>query len=414
MKKFTLIACTLMCAILIFSCNRVDPVTFTFTIDTPTDIEFNADGTGGYPVITVDANQEWDFTLMPADGNGWLTASRSGNQVSLTAEPNTGATAPASVTILFTPVETSPVLVTVKQLAAESALSVDPFFTELIFNADGTSDQMTSFTVSTNESSWSVTLSPSDIWLSANKSGNTFTLTAEPNALPDAPDPVTVTVSAGGAAPVVFTAIQAGAASADKYAVGDLWPDGDAPEGIVFWLDASHGEYDPVMKKGTKGKIISLDEASLKWSITPAVQTNASDMYDGMANMSQVRALDPDLNNHPALKWCADKGEKWYMPAVYELEYVSCAFNDKPFDIWTPSQGDPSWSADTTAQAAFNATLTSASGDPIGSYEDYWSSTENTAVRPENALTITLSHGWMSNYQKDNTTPLVRAVAAFE
>lgn len=414
MKKLTLIACALLCATVIFSCRVVDYAPPVFNIDTPAEIEFNADGTGEYPAITVDANQEWDYSLIPADGNGWLTASRAGNQILLTVTPNVTPVVPDPVTILFTPAETSPVFVTVKQLAAVSTLSVSPVVTQLLFNADGTSDQTTVFTVNTNESSWSVSLSPSGGWLSASESGDTFTLTAEPNILPDAPAPVTVTVSAGGATPVVFTVIQAGAASADKYAVGDLWPDADAPEGIVFWLDTTHGEYDPVMEKGTKGKMLSLDEASLKWSTTPAVQTNASDMYDGTANMSAVRDVNADLGNYPALKWCADKGEKWYMPALYELEYVSCAFNGKPFDIWTPAQGDPVWSADTTAQGVFNSTLTSAGGDPIGSYEDYWASTENTAVRVENSLTITLSHGWMSNFQKDNTTPLVRAVAIFE
>lgn len=406
MKKFTLVMLAALCAVVIVSCNA-DYTPPVFNINTPTEIEFNADGTGEYSVISVDANQEWDYVLIPA--NGWLQASRAGNRITLTAEPNTSVTAPTPVTILFTPAETSPVLVTVKQSAAASILSINPSVDELFFNADGTSDQATTFTVSTNESSWSVTLSPSGGWLSVNKSGNAFTLTAVPNTLPDAPDPVTVTVSAGGAAPVVFTALQAGATSADKYAVGDLWPGADAPEGVVFWLDTTHGEYDPVMKKGTKGKIMSLDEAGLTWG--PQSSTGATDMNDGVANMTLVKGLG--IAGYPAFKWCADKGDKWYLPALNELEFILCAFNGKPAVTWDiNTDGMPSWSPDITAQNAFNATLTGAGGDAVNKNNYYWTSTENV-VNTNFAIYIEFADGWTTVSQKTDDM-YVRAVAVFE
>ncbi len=409
MKKFTLIACTLLCTVVIFSCSVADYTPPVFNTDAPAEIEFNADGTGGYPVITVDANQEWNFTLMPADGNGWLTASRSGNRINLTAEPNNNVTAPAPVTLLFTPAEAAPVFVTVKQLAAASALTVDPYVTELIFNADGTSDQATSFTVSTNENTWNVTLSPSGSWLSVNKNVNTFTLTAAPNAHPDAQDAVTVTVSAGGATPVVFTALQAGAASADKYAVGELWPSSDAPEGVVFWLDSSDGDYDPVMKKGTKGKIMSLDEIQLTWG--PQSLTGATDMNDGAVNMTLVEDLG--IAGYPAFKWCADKGGKWYLPALNELEFILCSFNGKPAVTWDiNSEGMPSWSPDTAAQNAFNATLGDAGGDPLNKNNYYWTSTEN-AGNTDFAIYVEFADGWTTVSQKTDNM-YVRAVAVFE
>jgi hypothetical protein len=35
--------------------------------------------------------------------------------------------------------------------------------------------------------------------------------------------------------------------------------------------------------------------------------------------MEKVRSIDPNLDNHPAFKWCASKGKDWYLPAFNEL-----------------------------------------------------------------------------------------------
>ena len=109
--------------LLLASCGN-DPVdpnpdTPTLDIDPTTEIVFNADGTGGVEAITVTTNQdEWNYTLTPDDGAGWLTVEKDGNKLNLTAAPNTETTTPESVTIKFTAGNAPEKTVTVKQKAA--------------------------------------------------------------------------------------------------------------------------------------------------------------------------------------------------------------------------------------------------------------------------------------------------------
>ncbi|MDR1156333.1 MAG: BACON domain-containing protein [Bacteroidales bacterium] len=98
----------------------------------------------------------------------------------------------------------------------DPALSVTPSATAIVFAADGASATSAgaaitpTFTVETNQGLWDVT--SNQTWVKVNKSGKTFTLSAG-SAGTTAPDPATVTVTAGGAKPVTITVTQLVSAS---------------------------------------------------------------------------------------------------------------------------------------------------------------------------------------------------------
>ncbi len=211
MKKLIFLMAT--AAIALTSCKDPKPEQATLSINAPAEITFNADGTGGMAAITVTTDQaEWNYTLTPADGAGWLTPTKDGNQLKLSAAPNTETTAPASVTITFTAGDAPEKTTTVKQLAAEEV--VQPTLTtdapEVInFNADGTGG-MAAITVTTNQDEWGFALVPEggNGWLTAVKDGNTLSLTAASNTLPVEVEDVVIEFMAGSAPKVSVTAKQ--------------------------------------------------------------------------------------------------------------------------------------------------------------------------------------------------------------
>lgn len=129
MKNKLLLAAVVLASVFFVACREnpensddpkdPDPETPTLTISAPEQIEFNADGTGDYSEITVATNQpDWDYTMDPGDGHGWLTADKSGDKLTLIAAPRTEETAPATVAITFSAGEATTVTVTASQLAA--------------------------------------------------------------------------------------------------------------------------------------------------------------------------------------------------------------------------------------------------------------------------------------------------------
>lgn len=192
------------------------------------------------------------------------------------------------------------------------------------------------------------------------------------------------------------------------YKVGDYYPDpavvykdgvatsGTEAEGVVFWLDPTHKDYDPAAKRGTKGKIVSLNSGNeMPFNemyyinnpdgagviINPT--TLAFDYEDGQENMLKVKAITAvDWTFYfPIFKWSDDQGEGWYIPARNELEYLYCAYNgDAEFTTWGNNTQSAS-AVNTTAQASFAKKITDAGGDGFStngdSFTSYlWSSTE--------------------------------------
>ncbi len=88
-------------------------------------------------------------------------------------------------------------------------LTVSPQTTAIIFDAQGIVSYV--YTVTTNQSSWSATSNQSWCVVTKNTDGRTFTVTAQANTSTEAPPAATITVSAGKATPITFSATQTAA-----------------------------------------------------------------------------------------------------------------------------------------------------------------------------------------------------------
>ena len=207
------------------SCNP-EKVDATLSV-TPsvTEIKFSADGktvTAGEnpvtPEFTVETNQgKWEVELSEKDS--WLKVNKSGNGFTLSADENTAPTEKTPITVTVTAGTADPVKIKVGQSGTEieeEYLRVTPSVTEMEFSADGKTaiagenEINPEFTIETNQASWDAVASPSGSWLSVSKSASGFTLSAEENSGADDRGPVTVTVTAGEADPVIITVTQAG------------------------------------------------------------------------------------------------------------------------------------------------------------------------------------------------------------
>ncbi|MBQ1225218.1 MAG: acyl-CoA thioesterase [Alistipes sp.] len=96
------------------------------------------------------------------------------------------------------------------------------------------------------------------------------------------------------------------------YQIGDYYDDGKK-QGVVF----------EVSEDGRHGKILSLTETHESWSPTKEVGDRTVGMFDesdGANNMSVITKIDDWREQSPAVAWCADLGEGWYLPAIEELK----------------------------------------------------------------------------------------------
>ena len=95
------------------------------------------------------------------------------------------------------------------------------------------------------------------------------------------------------------------------YKVGDYYNE-NGKRGVVFEVSAD----------GRHGKIISMNQANLKWTSDSAEQKRrigANSETDGVYNMAKVMARPDWQSKYPAFKWCADLGKGWYLPSKEEL-----------------------------------------------------------------------------------------------
>lgn len=148
---------------------------------------------------------------------------------------------------------------------------------------------------------------------------------------------------------------------AKEYQIGELY-DQNGVKGVVCMLteDRRHG------------LIISLDEIYLPWSEfrKPDLRVaGADDRIDGMGNMEKVAAYIAENNlswdDFPAFKWCRDKGEGWYLPAIDELLTIGHNYN-----------GGTRVQNNRQARNKFNDALKDAGGKRMDRLVYYFSSTE--------------------------------------
>lgn len=135
-------------------------------------------------------------------------------------------------------------------------------------------------------------------------------------------------------------------------------------EGVVVYVD-------PINKKA--GKIISLTyEKELQWcDLCERIGSLSS--TDGIANTAAIRASKHYPENYPAMMYCDELGDGWYMPAVDEWKALYSAWNGGSLD-----------GTNQEARDAFDAYLTSVGGAPLNpdgettaNGQSYWSSTED-------------------------------------
>lgn len=233
----------------------------------------------------------------------------------------------------------------------------------------------------------------------ANGEMDRFAQAPAPASVPATPlTPAAPAVSATPAVPAPQPAPAAPAPTyvLKQYEIGELY-DQNGIRGVVCQLsdDRLHG------------LVISLDEISLHWSEfrKPDLrEVGADNRTDGMDNMEKVARYIEENNlsweDFPAFKWCRDKGEGWYLPAIDELLTIGHNYN-----------GGTRMHNDRQARNKFNNALKDAGGERMDRLVYYFSSTE---MDEKNAFTshMSLEPPYVVEIPKYNKF-LVRAVHRF-
>ena len=125
-----------------------------------------------------------------------------------------------------------------------------------------------------------------------------------------------VTVQAG-----MITTVGANfALTTTVYKVGDLYPNADSAEGVVY----------AVSDGGTSGYVVDLQDASASTIWGP---TNSDDIIaglgnaDGSLNMSAVLASGL-IASYPAFNVCNALGDEWYLPSSTEMNTLVNAYSN--------------------------------------------------------------------------------------
>ena len=196
----------------------------------------------------------------------------------------------------------------------------------------------------------------------ANGEKEYYTKTIPATPLP----PATPTVPATPATPAVPEApavqpVSGGRYVLKQYEIGELY-DQNGIRGVICQLsdDRQHG------------LVVSLDEIYLHWSEfrKPDLRVIGTDnRSDGSVNMEKVAAYIAENNlswdDFPAFKWCRDKGEGWYLPAIDELLTIGHNYN-----------GGTRVQNNRQARNKFNDALKDAGGKRMDRLVYYFSSTE--------------------------------------
>ena len=178
--------------------------------------------------------------------------------------------------------------------------------------------------------------------------------------------PATPTVPATPATPAVPEApavqpVSGGRYVLKQYEIGELY-DQNGIRGVICQLsdDRQHG------------LVVSLDEIYLHWSEfrKPDLRlAGADNRTDGVANKEKVAqyiaANNLSWDDFPAFKWCRDKGEGWYLPAIDELLTIGHNYN-----------GGTRVQNNRQARNKFNDALKDAGGKRMDRLVYYFSSTE--------------------------------------
>lgn len=181
-----------------------------------------------------------------------------------------------------------------------------------------------------------------------------------------------------------------------RYEIGELY-DRNGVRGIVCCLS----------EDGRHGLVVSLDQIYLPWSefrkpdLRTVGTTNRSDGRENMKIVEEyIAANGLSWDDFPAFKWCREKGEEWYLPAIDELLNIGHNYN-----------GGSRAVNNRRAHKAFNGALQEAGGKRMDRLVYYFSSTE---LDEKSAYTshMNIEPPYVVEIPKYNKF-LVRAVHAF-
>lgn len=118
-------------------------------------------------------------------------------------------------------------------------------------------------------------------------------------------------------APAPAPATTSASKQTKTYKVGDYYDDG-VRQGVVIWVDDS----------GCHGKLISLHKSrELRWASKSEYAlrrcAGATNLSDGEVNCALLMQIDGWKRRFPALAWCVEQGEGWYLPAIKEWEVLN-------------------------------------------------------------------------------------------
>lgn len=142
------------------------------------------------------------------------------------------------------------------------------------------------------------------------------------------------------------------------YAIGDIYPSSDNPEGVVCKISNS----------GASGSILSLDQAYLQWDINGIVNTDYSAYYSYDGKKNDIGTTSPYA------KWIKGHGSGWYGPARYQLIFSKADLK------------------------LINTSLRSLNATIMNGF--YWSSTQYSG---NHAYVVTVTEGEYMGYDNQNT-----------
>ncbi len=166
-------------------------------------------------------------------------------------------------------------------------------------------------------------------------------------------------VSAEPAAPVYEAPVEM---VARTYEIGDYY-EANGLRGVVCQLN----------EEGTHGLLISMEEATLPWSVFAKKEewrrTGVADRKDGSANMAAMERYIAEnglsWSDFPAFDWCRRQGEGWYLPSIDELIVIGHLYN-----------GGSRIRSNRQTRQHFNDTLKGNGGERMDRMMYYFSSTE--------------------------------------
>ena len=177
-----------------------------------------------------------------------------------------------------------------------------------------------------------------------------------------------------------------GSSTEMTYKTGDFYPnptDVKTAIGIVYWTRPG--------SDGKEGKIVSFNSDNQKWSESSSVALNNS-ITNGLINMSDIRLLDPSLQQFPAFLWCDKKGSGWYLPSRYELHILQ--------EIWVYNR------------ELMNDNILLAGGEIFAEFDTYLSSSESRSYPETMVETYSFfDKGWPSINKTDSYR--IRAIKLF-